>query len=161
MSMRFPLDADMAATRRQFVCMGLCAVVAGGLAGCSNPTPAPRAARLKRENCQYCGMPVSDPRYVAEIWDNEYQRVRVYDDFGCAVLAASARSELGRSDIGFWVADETEPSRWLDARSARYRSGVATPMGHGYAAGPENSHPQDFATASAAVRAKALCNHST
>lgn len=161
MSVRFPLDVGIGATRRRFVCMGLCVFVAAGLAGCSEAKPAPRAARLKRENCQYCGMPVSDPRYVAEIWDGEYGRVRVYDDFGCAVIAACQRGELDRTDIAFWVADESDPTHWLDARSARYRSGAATPMGHGYAAGPENGHSLDFATASAAIRANALCAHSS
>lgn len=159
MSIRFPLEVGMVSTRRRFVCMGLGILVAGGLAGCSEAKPAPRTVRLKRENCEYCGMPVHDSRYVAEIWNDEIGRVRVYDDFGCAVIAASARNELARTDVAFWVADESDPDHWLDARSARYRADVATPMGHGYAAGPENGHPVDFAAASAAICAKALCDH--
>jgi len=159
MSTRYPREVGMTATRRHFICMGLC-VAAGGLIGCSDATPAPRAVRLKRDICPYCGLPVYDARYAAEIWDSEYRRVRVYDDFGCAVLAAAQRGELERTDVGFWVADETDPTRWLDARTARYRSGVKTPMEFGHAAGPADGHPLDFATAVAAVREKALCAHS-
>ncbi len=136
-------------------------VVASGLAGCSEAIPAPRAVRLKRETCDFCGMPVGDRRYAAEIWNSETGRVRVYDDFGCAVIAADRRKELSRPDIAFWVADESDPTRWLDARSAGYRAGVATPMGHGYAAGPEAGHPLDFAASSAAICEKALCAHPT
>lgn len=146
-------------TRRRFVCIALGFAVAGGVAGCSEAQPAPRAIRLKRENCDYCGMPIGDPRYAAEIWNADIGRVRTYDDFGCAVLAANGRKELERTDIAFWVADEIDPTRWLDARSARYRSGVATPMGHGYAAGAGDTHPGDYATASAAIYEKALCAH--
>lgn len=149
----------MFAPRRRFICMGLGIFVAGALAGCSEARPAPRAVRLKRENCDYCGMPIGDPRYAAEIWNGDSGRVRVYDDFGCAVIAAAARNELDRVDVAFWVADESNPERWLDARSARYRTGAATPMGHGYAAGPENGHLLDFAATSAAICAKALCAH--
>jgi len=160
MSTRSRLDLGMSTTRRGFVCMGLGVVLTSGLAGCSNATPAPRAVRLKRETCQHCGLPIYDPRYAAEIWDSEHGRVRVYDDFGCAVFAAFTRGELERSDIGFWVADETDTTRWLDARSARYRSDAPTPMGYGYVAGPAEGHPLDFATAVAATREKALCAHS-
>jgi hypothetical protein len=154
-----PPEAAIVATRRRFVCMALSLAAAGALAGCAEAQPAPRAVKLKRENCDYCGMPISDARYAAEIWNADVSRVRVYDDFGCAVIAASQRKELERRDIAFWVADETDPTRWLDARSARYRDGVATPMGHGYAAGPEAGHPLGFAAASAAICEKALCAH--
>ena len=148
-------DTGKGPTRRHFVCVGLGALAA--VAGCSGKPPAPRAARLGRESCQHCGMLISDPRYVTQIWDPEYGRVRVYDDFGCAVLAAERREELDRDNIGFWVADENEPGRWLEARSARYRSDVATPMGYGYAAGTGERYSRDFATAVAAVRSRSLC----
>ena len=155
-----PNNRRVESTRRGFICIGFGGCLAG-IAGCSEAKPGPRAIRLKRESCQTCGMPIGDPRYAAEIWDPEYGRVRVYDDFGCAVLAAYGRHELDRADIGFWVADETDPTRWLDARSARIRAGVATPMGHGHAAGPAESHPLDYTTAVAAIREKALCAHQT
>lgn len=155
MATRPRFDTGNGPTRRHFVCMGLGVLAAA--AGCSDKVPAPRAARLDRESCQHCGMLISDPRYVTEIWDPDYKRVRVYDDFGCAVLAAEGREELDRDDIAFWVTDENEPGRWLDARSARYRSDVATPMGYGYAAGSGERHSLDFATAVAAVRERSLC----
>ena len=159
MSMRFPPEVDIGATRRRFLCMGLTILVAGQAAGCAEARPAPRAVRLKRESCEHCGMPIGDPRYAAEIWNGETGRVRVYDDFGCAVIAASARGELDKAEVAFWVADESDPARWLEARGARYRAGAATPMGHGYAAGPKQGHPVTFTAAFTAICEKALCAH--
>jgi len=160
MPMRFLSDPLLWASRRQVVSGAMVLIVTSVLGGCGSAVPRPRAARLKRDSCQYCGMPVSDPRFVAEIWDSDYHRVRIYDDFGCAVMAAAGRGEIERSDVAFWVADESEPSRFLDARSAHYRSGAPTPMGHGFAAGPEKGHSIDFAAATSAIREKALCAHS-
>jgi len=154
--MRSRTDVRSGATRRAFVCMGLAAGV-GALGGCSDAKPAPRAVRLGRETCQNCGMTVSDARYAALIWDSEYGRVRVYDDFGCAVVAAFQRKELDRADVAFWVADETDPAKWLDARAARFRDNAATPMGYGHAAGPEANHPLDYEKAVTAICDKAMC----
>lgn len=147
-------------SRRGLVQLGLGACAAA-LAGCGDRTPAPRALRLGREPCQNCGMTVADPRWSAEIWDRDNQRIRVYDDFGCAILDAVARKEIDRPDFLIWLADETEPTRWLDARAAHFRSGVATPMGYGHAAGPQAGHPLGYAEAVAAVRARALCDTPT
>lgn len=152
-------DPGCGPTRRAFVCAGVAAGAVGALAGCADATPAPRAVRLGREACQNCGMTIGDARYAAEIWDPGYGRVRVYDDFGCAVLAAYQRKELDRADIAFWVADETDPAKWLDARAARYRAGAMTPMNYGYAAGSASRHTVDYAAATKAICDKALCAH--
>lgn len=156
--MPLAIDGCAPKTRRTFLCIGLGGCLAG-LVGCSEAKPVPRPARIGRESCRTCGMPITDARLVAEIWDAEYGRVRVYDEFGCAVLDAQQRKELDRPDLKFWVADETEPSRWLEARQAHYRSGIDTPMGHGYAAGPPVGHPVDYTAAVAAIRNRALCDH--
>jgi len=161
MAMRFRSDPAIRVSRREVVTGALALVATAGITGCGSAIPRPRAIRLKRDVCQYCGMPVGDPRFGAEIWDSDYGRVRIYDDFGCAVMAAASRGEIERGDVAFWVADETEPARWLDARSAHYRSGAPTPMAHGYAAGPETGHGFDFAAATRDIREKALCAHST
>lgn len=153
---------DMGArpSRRDLIRLGLgaCSVA---LAGCGDKAPAPRAVRLGRETCQNCGMTIGDARWCAEIWDREYSRVRVYDDFGCAVLDAAARKELDRADLLIWAADETEPAHWFDARVAHFRSGATTPMGYGFAAGPQAGRPLGYAEVVAAVRARALCDTPT
>lgn len=153
-------DLGARPSRRGLMHLGLGACSAA-LVGCGDRTPAPRAVRLGRETCQNCGMTIGDARWCAEVWDREYSRVRVYDDFGCAILDAAARKELDRADMLIWAADETEPARWLDARGAHFRAGVATPMGYGYAAGPQAGHPLGYADAVAAVRARALCDTPT
>ncbi len=157
-----PRAFDMSArpSRRALLHIGVgaCSVA---LAGCGDKTPAPRAVRLGRETCQNCGMTISDARWCAEIWDRDYGRVRVYDDFGCAVLDAVARKEIDRPELLIWAADETEPARWLEARAARFRAGVATPMGYGFAAGPQARHTLGYTEVIAAVRARALCDTPT
>lgn len=155
--MRRVREGEFDAARRRFLCVGLGAC-ATALSGCGENPPGPRAVRLGRDACQNCGMTVADPRWAAEIWDRDYGRVRIYDDFGCAVLDAVARKELERPDLLIWAADETEPARWVEARKAHFRAGAATPMGHGHAAGPEAGHPLDYAAAVGAIRARALCD---
>lgn len=154
------LDMNARPSRRTVMGFGL-GVCSVALAGCGDKAPAPRAVRLGRETCQNCGMIISDARWCAEIWDREYSRVRVYDDFGCAILDAAARKELDRADLMVWAADETEPARWLDAHAAHFRAGVSTPMGYGFAAGPQAGHALGYAEVVAAVRARALCDTPT
>lgn len=129
------------------------------VAGCSEAVPAPRVIKWGRDTCDYCHMVFADRRFAAEIWDPETHRSRIYDDFGCAVLAAGELGVLDRNDVPFWVTDDAAPDHWLDARAARYRDGTVTPMGYGYSAGPPPTHPLDFRTAAAAIREKADCAH--
>lgn len=104
-------------------------------------------------------MVFADRRFAAEVWDPEAERARIYDDFGCAVLAANERGLVDRTDVAFWVTDDGAPDTWLDARTARFRNDVTTPMGYGHSAGKSPLHRQDFAGAVAEIRDKALCEH--
>lgn len=129
------------------------------LPGCSEVTPEPRKIKWGRDVCEFCHMVFADRRFAAEIWDADLKRARIYDDFGCAVLAAA---ELGVPDQGgapWWVLDDGDPGRWLDARTALYRDGVTTPMGYGHSAGTGAGHPLGFVAAASAIRDKAACEH--
>lgn len=152
-----PIDRLFGAVRRRDVLAGAATAV---LAGCAPAAPAPRAIRWGRDVCAFCHMTFADRRFAAEVWDPALGRVHVYDDFGCAVLAVYEADLIDRADIPFWVTDDGAPDTWLDARTARYRGDVVTPMGYGHSAGRSTAHTLDFASAAAAIRQKALCEHS-
>jgi len=131
------------------------------VAGCSQPPPGPKAIKLGRDVCDHCNMIVSELRFAVQTWDAKRHRARVFDDFGCAVLHAANAGELDDPALLFWVADSKAESKtvgaWLEARSASYRDGFHTPMGHGYAAAAAGVYPLTYDMALAAVRKKALC----
>ena len=152
-------DAGLCVSRRALLRAGAAAGLAPLLPACSEVEARPRAIKWGRDTCEFCHMVLADRRYAAEFWDTEFNRARIYDDFGCAVLAAAEKGVLDRAEVRFWVSDETRPDAWLDARAARFRDGVATPMGYGHAAGAGAGYALDFAAAAKAIRDKAECEH--
>ncbi len=159
--MASPLPDDLfgAPSRRTALRAALGAGAFVCLAGCSEVQPTPRTIKWGRDLCEHCHMVFADRRYVAQIWDKDLNRARIYDDFGCAALAAVERGVLDREDVPFWVTDDSNPANWLDARKARYRDGQKTPMDYGHSAGMTASHKLDFRAAVAAVREKEACAH--
>ena len=108
---------------------------------------------------EFCHMTFGDRRFAAEWWDLANHRPHVFDDFGCAVLAADEAGVIDRADVAFWITDDADPARWLDARAAHYRDDTVTPMGYGHSAGSSPAHRLDFAAATRAIRDKAACEH--
>lgn len=159
MASPFPDGQFGSVSRRATLRAALGAGALAFLGGCSEVQPAPRAIKWGRDLCEHCHMVFADRRYVAQIWDRELNRPHIYDDFGCAALAASERGVLDRTDVPFWVTDDSNPANWLDARAALYRDGQKTPMDYGFSAGPAATHRIDFRTAVAAVQEKAACAH--
>ena len=160
-----PLPADLFTrpSRRVLLGVGVTTVAASLLPACSEVTPEPRKIKWGRDVCEFCHMVFGDRRFAAQIWDASLSRARIYDDFGCAVLAADELGLLGRDDVRFWVSDDLDPTRWIDARSAHYRDGVVTPMGYGHSAASTAAadHPLGFLAAATAIRDKAACEHKT
>lgn len=144
-------------TRRAFSRLAAGASLAALAAGCSREPPAPKAIKLGRDVCEHCNMILSELRFVAQSWDARRRRARLFDDVGCAVTFITLAGEIDDPALRFWVADATAAGAWLDARSASYKGGFQTPMGHGYAAAPGGQWPVDYAGMVAAVRKKALC----
>ena len=157
-----PLDDLFARpSRRGVIAASLGLAATALLPACSEVPPEPRRIKWGRDVCEFCHMVFGDRRYAAEIWDADLARARIYDDFGCAVLAAAELGLLERADVPFWVTDDAAPDQWLDARKANYRDGVVTPMGYGHSAGPAPTHPLGFLAAATAIRDKAACEHKT
>lgn len=151
--------ALLAPSRRALLRTGVLAAMAPLLPACSEVEARPRAIKWGRDTCEFCHMVFADRRYVAEVWDAENHRARLYDDFGCAVLGAAEMGVIDKAEVKFWVSDEARPEVWLDARTAAYRDNVVTPMGYGHAAGVGAPYPLGFAAAAKAIRDKAACEH--
>ncbi len=152
-------DPGFGFTRRAALRSGLGLGVFACLPACSEVQAAPRPIKWGREACEFCHMVFGDRRFAAQVWDPDLHRAHVYDDFGCAVLAADENGVIDRPDVAFWVTDDGEPGRWIDARTARFRDGVITPMGYGHSAGSGPAYRLDFTAASTAIREKAACEH--
>lgn len=151
-------DLFAAASRRDALRLtGFAALAA--FAGCAPVEAAPRKIKWGRDTCEFCHMTFADRRFAAEVWNPATNRARIYDDFGCAVLASTENGTADRADVPFWVSDDADPDHWLDARAARYRNDAVTPMGYAHSAGRTPDHPLDFSTAVAAIRDKAACEH--
>ena len=82
-----------------------------------------------KQACAHCAMILSDRRFGAELVTEAGDRL-FFDDVGCMVLAIDER-HLGAPRA--WVRD-AQSGRWLDARSARYVGGAASPMDFGFEA---------------------------
>jgi len=152
------VDLFAAASRRDALRLAGLAALAT-LAACGPVQAAPRPIKWGRDTCEFCHMTFADRRFAAEVWDPETDRARVYDDFGCAVLAATENGTADRDDVPFWVSDDDAPATWIDARAAHYRSDATTPMGYGHSAGRSPAHRLDFRAAVSAIRDKAACEH--
>jgi len=162
MSSPFPGDLFARPSRRAVLGAGLSLAAVSVLPACSEVTPEPKKIKWGRDTCEFCHMVFADRRFAAEIWDASLTRARIYDDFGCAVLAADEMAVLGRAEVRFWVLDDRDPERWLDARNAHFRGDATTPMGYGHSAGANTAdHPLDFTAAATAIRDKAACEHKT
>ncbi len=154
-------DLFAGASRRDVLRLGGLAALGAGLAACSEVKAEPRKIKWGRDTCEFCHMVFADRRFAAEVWEPENNRARIYDDFGCAVLAASENGLADRDEVPFWVTDDADPARWLDARTAHYRDDATTPMGYSHSAGLSPAHRLDFHAAVKAIRDKATCEHRT
>lgn len=82
-----------------------------------------------KEPCAHCRMLVTDKRFAAQLVTAEGDR-HYFDDVGCMVLWIDTRKVTPKRS---WARD-AQTGQWLDARAARYASGVRTPMDYGYEA---------------------------
>lgn len=156
--MRRPCS-ERAVSRRALLRASWIVAAAAGLPACSQAPAEPRKIRWGRDVCEFCHMTFGDRRYGAQIWDAAQNRARIYDDFGCAVVAAFDAGTLDRAEVKFWTIDETRPEIWLDARAALYRDRVPTPMGYDHASGTGRAYALDFAAATKAIKIRAGCEH--
>jgi nitrous oxide reductase accessory protein NosL len=90
-----------------------------------------------RDTCAHCGMALSDRRFAAQAIGSRAMDHWVFDDVGCAVAWLEARPAAQADTLQLWVAaldSRAEAMQWLDARSAHYLAGRASPMGYNFGA---------------------------
>lgn len=103
-----------------------------GLAvACSQPASGPVPIAWGREPCAHCSMAISERRFAAELRMGP-REVRVFDDFGCAMVWLAEHGS-GAEAREIWVMDQDE-GEWLDARAAFYHPDQHTPMAWGFGA---------------------------
>jgi hypothetical protein len=107
----------------------LLSAVALGLAAACTSDEAPVEPAWGKQSCAHCAMLLGDRRFGAQIVTADGER-RFFDDVGCLVVYLEERRG---APARAWVRD-ADGARWIDARSARYTPGAATPMDFGFEA---------------------------
>lgn len=102
-------------------------------AGACDAGPRPIAAD---EQCAYCGMAISDPRFGAELVTRT-GKVHTFDSIECLASYAAALRDSG-AVRGMWVTDFRAPTRLIPATHAVFLrlQSVGSPMGRGLASVP-------------------------
>lgn len=96
-----------------------------------------------KQACGSCSMLVSEPPHAAELVTVDGNRV-FFDDIGCMATYLGERDVKPRK---MWVRFE---SKWVDARTVKFRSGEKTPMDYGFAVAPDGN--LDFAQVEVAAK---------
>jgi nitrous oxide reductase accessory protein NosL len=104
------------------------------VAACKPQKEGPEDVRWGREVCIICGMIISDPRFAAELRGGPERDLVKFDDVGDAIHWLRGQEWAQDPDIEFWVRDYETGTRWIDARTARYVTGVVSPMDYGFGA---------------------------
>lgn len=116
-----------------------------GALGCENPD-RPEDPVWGKQACGSCAMLVSDPTSAAELVTADGTRV-FFDDVGCMPTYVRERNV---SPKHMWV--RSASGQWVDAKSARYRTGHKTPMDFGFVPAPDGSASYDDMAAAAEHR---------
>lgn len=117
----------MRAVARALV-VGMLLAIAAILAAC---TPGASVIHYGHDDCAYCRMVISDPRYGAQLVTTTGKVYR-FDSIEC--LASYYRQAHERGTVrSVWVSDYAHPGTFMAAEEARYQRapGVASPMGKG------------------------------
>lgn len=97
-------------------------------------TRGPSPIAYGRDDCAYCRMVISDPRYGAELVTAK-GKVHRFDSIEC--MASYYRQAAGRGTVhSLWVSNYAKPGTFIRAETAHYlrMPSVASPMGKGLVA---------------------------
>ena len=103
-------------------------------AGCSpSPDTGPGEIHWDRQTCERCQMVISERRHAVQIRKLGERQTHAFDDLGCALLWLEEQGLLAGSEEGpeVWTRT-TADGDWIDARIARFETGLTTPMGYGF-----------------------------
>ena len=100
-----------------------------------------------KQACGSCAMLVSEPPHAAQLVTADGTRV-YFDDVGCLAAYLAERS---LTPAKMWVRDSS--GSWVDARTAKFKSGAKTPMDYGFAWAADGD--ANFAAVEAAAKKRA------
>lgn len=93
-----------------------------------------------KQACAHCAMLLSEPRFAAELTTIDGDRL-FFDDVGCMAAYVGDHEVALRA---MWV--RTSNGAWVDAKSARFKTGSATPMDYGFEASLDGAATWDDIT---------------
>ncbi len=126
-------------SRRSMIGVVAAVAVAGAVTGVvrllpsgDEPKTGEPQVRYGEEDCEHCGMLISDSRFAA-VWRTHAGSEMHFDDVGCMIAMIRHMGGIGGSELFVRSFDD---SGWLDARVASYihADGIASPMGYNIAA---------------------------
>ncbi len=99
----------------------------GLLLGCTSGPPGPARLDTKNEQCAFCRMAVSDPRFAAQLVAPG-EEAKFFDDVGCFADYVRQKRPLPKGALGY-VADH-QTKAWVRAEQALYTKvpALETPM---------------------------------
>lgn len=95
-------------------------------------TTGPAEIHWDRQTCQRCQMVISERRHAVQVRKVGARRAHAFDDLGCALHWLDEQSlSTAATEVEVWVR-ESDSAPWIDARTRKFESGLATPMAYGF-----------------------------
>jgi len=94
-----------------------------------------------RDMCERCKMAISERKFAVQMIDPKTGKDYKFDDLGCAVLWLKEEKIPWADQAIIWITD-AKTGAWIDARKAKYVSGIITPMAYGFAAYSDTTLPK-------------------
>lgn len=107
-----------------------------GIVSCSEPQPVPLV--INTDNCDYCKMSVSDPKFGGELLTKK-GKVYKFDAIECMAGFYAEATTVKHEDIhSMWVINLIRPGDLIDAKNAVFFqcNKFKSPMGMDYSAVP-------------------------
>jgi len=119
--------------------LALTPLAAALLAACGHSELPAGMVEVKwgRDTCTRCSMALSDRRFAAQVRGGPQDASFKFDDIGCVAFWLEAQAWGKDAATRIWVTDVNnrgDTVRWLEAKTAQYVGGKASPMGYNFGA---------------------------
>jgi copper chaperone NosL len=128
--------------KKRFVALNAALVVTFFASSCQQVGPEP--AHLNKDNCEYCKMTISDPKFVTELV-TEKGRIYKFDDAACLKNYINEHA-LAKNDR-LYAIDFDHPNEFVKIEDAVFVQGesITSPMGGNVAAFSKKASAENFA----------------
>lgn len=126
--------------KKQNIAVAILPLIMLAFTACETSKPEP--IKLNSDNCDNCGMTISNPKFAAELFTTK-GRAYKFDDIACMINYKNDNSEKSKG-ASFYISDFLNDNHLMPAETATYIKGenVKSPMGGNIAAfnGKENAN---------------------